>query len=54
MTPKEALAVAWAQTKLSTAMQEGKNDMECMTILKESYEDAMALLGFSVYFDEED
>ncbi len=27
-------------------MQEGKSDVECMTILKEAYVDAMVLLGF--------
>lgn len=53
MTPKEGLAVMWAQAKMFMAMQEGKGDVECMTILKKSYEDAMVLLGFSIYFDED-
>lgn len=54
MTPKEGLSIAWAQCKMAKAMQEGKSDVECMTVLKEAYEDAMVLLGFSVYFDEEE
>lgn len=54
MTPKEALSVAWAQGQMFKAMQDGKSDVECMTILKEAYEDAMVLLGFSIYFDEEE
>lgn len=54
MTPKEALAVAWAQGQMFKAMQEGKSDVECMTILKDAYEDAMVLLGFSSYFNEEE
>lgn len=54
MTPKEGLSVAWAHAQLLKAMWDGKNDVECMTILKEAYEDAMVLLGFSIYFDEEE
>lgn len=54
MTPKEGLSIAWAQAQMHKAMQEGKNEVECMTILKEAYEDAMVLLGFSIYFDEEE
>ena len=54
MTPKEGLSIAWAQAQMHKAMQEGKSDVECMTILKEAYEDAMVLLGFSIYFDEEE
>ena len=54
MTPKQGLSIAWAQGQMLKAMQEGKSDVECMTILKEAYEDAMAQLGFSVYFDEEE
>lgn len=54
MTPKEGLSIVWAKAKMFKAMQEGKSDMECMAILKEAYEDAMVLLGFSVYFDEEE
>ena len=46
MTPKERLSIAWAQAQMLKAMQEGKSDVECMTILKEAYEDAMVLLGF--------
>ena len=37
MTPKEGLSIAWAQAQMQKAMQEGKNDVECMTILKEAY-----------------
>ena len=54
MTPKEGLSVAWAQAQMLKAMQENKSDVECMNILKEAYEDAMVLLGFSIYFDEEE
>ena len=54
MTPKEGLSITWAHTQMLRAMQEGKSDVECMAILKEAYEDAMVLLGFSVYFDEEE
>lgn len=54
MTPREGLSVAWAQVQMLKAMQEGKSDVECMTVLKEAYEDAMMLLGFSIYFDEEE
>lgn len=54
MTPKEGLSIAWAQAQMQKAMVEGKSDVECMTVLKEAYEDAMVLLGFSIYFDEEE
>ena len=54
MTPKEGLSIAWAQAQMLKAMQEGKSDVECMTILKDAYEDAMVLLGFSIYFDKEE
>ena len=54
MTPKEGLSIAWAPARMLKAMQEGKSDTECMTILKKAYEDAMVLLGFSIYFDEEE
>ena len=54
MTPKEALCVAYAQEMMRKAVEAGKSDVECMTILKEAYEDAMVLLGFSIYFDEEE
>jgi len=54
MTPKEGLSIAWAKAQMLRAMQDGKSDVECMTILKEAYEDAMVLLGFSIYYDEED
>lgn len=54
MTPKEALAVTWAQAQLFKAMCQGKDDITCMTILKKAYEDAMVCLGYSVYFDEEE
>ena len=54
MTPKEGLALAWAQAQMLKAIQEGKSEVECMAILKEAYEDAMVLLGFSIYFDEEE
>ena len=54
MTPKEALSVAYAQEKMHKAMMEGKTDVECMTILKDAYEDAMICLGWSLYFDEEE
>ncbi len=36
------------------AIKAGKSDVECMTILKEAYENAMVLLGFSISFDEEE
>ena len=54
MTPKEGLSVSWAQVLMFKAMQAGKSDIECMTVLKDAYEDAMVLLGFSIYFDEEE
>ncbi len=54
MTPKEALAVSWAQAQLFKTMLQGKNDVVCMMVLKKSYEDAMVCLGYSVYFDEEE
>ena len=54
MTPKEGLSIAWAQEKLREAMQEGRSDVECMTVLKEAYEEAMVVLGNSLYFDEEE
>ena len=54
MTPKEGLSVAWAQGQMFKAMQDRKSDVECMTIPKEAYEDAMGLLGYSIYFDEEE
>ncbi|MBQ8962549.1 MAG: hypothetical protein IJ089_01950 [Clostridia bacterium] len=54
MTPKEGLSIVWAQGQMNRAMAEGKGSVECMSILKEAYEDAMVLLGFSIYFDEEE
>lgn len=54
MTPKEGLSIAWAQDQMDKAIKAGKSDVECMTILKEAYENAMVLLGFSIYFDEEE
>ena len=54
MTPKEALAVAWAQEQLRKAIRQERNDTVCMMILKKAYEDAMVCLGYSIYFDEED
>ena len=54
MTPKEGLSIAWALAQMQKAMMDGKSDVECMTILKEAYEDAMVLLGFSIYFDEKE
>lgn len=54
MTPKEGLSIAWAQGQMLKSMQEGKSNVECMAVLKEAYEDAMVLLGFSIYFDEEE
>ena len=54
MTPKEALAVAYAQELMRRALAEGKTDVECMTVLKEAYEDAMTCIGYSIYFSEKD
>jgi len=54
MTPKEGLSIVWAQGQMNKAIRDGKSDVECMTVLKEAYEDAMVLLGFSIYFDEEE
>ena len=54
MTPKEGLSIAWAQAQMQKAMLEGKSDVECMTILKDAYEDAMTCIGYSIYFSEED
>ena len=33
---------------------DGKSDVECMAVLKEAYEGAMVLLGFSIYFNKEE
>lgn len=54
MTPKEGLALVWAQQKLIEATKDGKGDVERMAVMKEAFEDAMTCLGFSVYFDEEE
>ena len=54
MTIIDALAVAYAQEKMHLAMQEGKSDEECMTILKAAYSDAALYLAKAFYFDEEE
>lgn len=54
MTPKEALCVAYAQEMMRKAVETGKSDVECMTILKDAFEDAMTCIGYSIYFSEED
>ena len=53
MTPKEALCVAFAQEMMRKAVN-GKSEVECMTILKDAFEDAMTCIGYSIYFSEKD